>query len=56
MGIRWQDRMCNSRIREIVEIPHIDQFMMKDRWRWMGHALRADLNRFISQAIDWGNL
>ena len=53
MGIRWQDKIRNLRIREIVEIPRIDQFMMKGRWRWMGHALRADPNRIISQAIDW---
>ncbi len=52
MGIRWQDRVRNSTIREIVMIPRIDQFMMKGRWRWMGHTLRAGPNRIISQVQE----
>lgn len=53
MGISWQDRICNSRIGEIVKMPRIDKTMMKGGWRWMRHVLRAGRNSIISQAIEW---
>ena len=51
LGVRWQDRVRNSDIRETTKMPYIDEFIMKSRWRWLGHALRRQ-GRYISEAIQ----
>ena len=52
LGVRWHDRVRNDVIREATNMPYIDQFIMKSRWRWFGHMLRRD-GRYIKEAIQW---
>ena len=41
LGVRWQDRIRNNIIREITDVPYVDEIMMRGRWRWLGNALRT---------------
>ena len=52
LGITWQDRVRNDTIREITKVPYIDEFIIKSRWKWLGHALRRD-GRYVQEAIQW---
>ena len=53
LGVRWQDRVTNDTIREITKVPWIDEWLMANRWRWLGHVLRMDQQRIIREVIDW---
>ena len=53
LGVRWQERVPNSTIREITQVPWLDEWMMSSRWRWLGHILRADQHRIVREAVDW---
>ena len=53
LGVRWQDRVPNSTIREITMVPWLDEWMMATRWRWLGHILRADQHRIVREAVGW---
>ena len=53
LGIRWQDRVRNVTIREVTQVPYIDETLMRDRWRWMGHIHRTEPDRIIREAARW---
>ena len=53
LGVRWQDRIRNNIIREITEVPYVDEIMMRGRWRWLGHALRTGPGRIVHDCINW---
>ena len=53
LGVKWQDRVRNDTIREITKIPYVDEIMMRGRWRWLGHALRAPQERIVHQTFNW---
>ena len=40
LGIKWWDRVSNSRIREITGVQPVDEFVRFSRWKWLGHVLR----------------
>ena len=53
LGVKWQDRVPNSIIREITRVPWLDEWMMTNRWRWLGHILRTNQQRIVREAVDW---
>ena len=53
LGVKWQDRIRNETIREITQVPYVDEIMMRGRWRWFGHALRTPQERLVHQTFNW---
>ena len=53
LGVRWQDRVRNQTIREITRVPYIDEWLMKSRWRWLGHVIRVEPGRIIKESVTW---
>ena len=53
LGVKWQDRIRNERIREITQVPYVDEIMLRGRWRWFGHALRTPQERLVHQTYNW---
>ena len=53
VGIKWQDRVRNETVREITNVPYVDEIMMRGRWRWLGHVLRREEGRLIRDAVRW---
>ena len=53
LGIRWQDRISNETIREIVKIPYIDEWVRKRRWTWLGHTIRSPKQQIMTDAMSW---
>ena len=40
LGIKWWERISNSRIREITGVQRVDEYVRFSRWKWLGHVLR----------------
>ena len=53
LGVNWVDRVRNQTIREITQVPYIDEWLMKSRWRWLGHVLRVEPERIVKEAVTW---
>lgn len=34
-------------------MPYIDEYIMRERWRWMGHILRMEEDRIVRSALQW---
>ena len=53
MGGRWQDRIRNSTLKEITDVPYVEEIMMREIWRMLGHALRTGLGRIVHGSVNW---
>jgi hypothetical protein len=51
LGIKWSDRIRNTTIREVTEVPCVDRVIMDARWRWLGHVMRRDNDRLVKQNV-----
>ena len=40
LGVKWWDRIPNSRIREITKVQPVDEYIRLSRWKWLGHVYR----------------
>ena len=40
LGVKWQDRITNARIREITMVQPVDELVRLSRWKWLGHVFR----------------
>ena len=50
-GIRWQDRVSNTRVLEMCGISCIEAFLLLSQFHWVGHAVRMLHFRIPKQAF-----
>ena len=50
-GIRWQDRVSNTRVLEVCGISGIEAFLLQSQFRWVGHMVRMPDFRIPKQAF-----
>lgn len=51
LGIKWQDRVPNSKVLELSSQLTISTILSKRRMRWLGHVKRMDDNRIPKQLL-----
>ena len=51
LGIKWWERVSNSRIREITGLQPVDEFVRFSRWKWLGHVYRRQ--GLVCDAPGW---
>ena len=51
VGIRWQDRVSNTRVLEMCGISGIGAFLLQSQYRWVGHIVRMPDFRIPKQAF-----
>ena len=51
LGIKWWERVSNSRIREITGLQPVDEFVRFSRWKWLGHVYRR--HGLVRDAPGW---
>jgi len=44
LGITWQDKVTNKKIREQTKLPDALQLLKSYKWKWAGHVARASEN------------
>ena len=52
LNIRWEDRVRNTRIREITKVRPVDECVRLSRWRWLGHSFRRE-GSLVQDGIGW---
>ena len=50
-GIRWQDRVSNTRVLEMCGISGIEAFLQQSQFHWVGHIVRMPNFRILKQAF-----
>ena len=50
-GIRWQDRVSNTRVLEMCGISGMESFLLQSQFRWVGHIVRMPDFRIPKQAF-----
>ena len=54
LEVRLVDRIRVSHMRDVTQVPWIDDVIKRARWSWMGHVMRRDEEeRLIKQAVLW---
>jgi len=48
-GIKWQDRVPNTKVLRLCGITGIEAFLLAAQLRWVGHVVRMDDNRIPKQ-------
>jgi len=44
LGITWQDKVTNKKIREQTKLPNALRLLKSYKWKWAGHVARASEN------------
>jgi len=47
-GVRRIERVSNVELVERVRVKAVEEVVVERRWRWLGHVLRMDGNRWLS--------
>ena len=53
LKVKWQDKVTNASIREVTQVPWLDEVLMTWRWRWFGHVMRREPTRIVTSVHKW---
>ena len=53
LGIRLKDKVRIETIRETTEFIDIIQFTGTRKWKWAGHVIRREDQRWTTEATNW---
>ena len=53
LRIRWQQRISNNRVVEMVDINNISCEVRRRRWNWLGYVLRREDENDCFTALGW---
>ena len=53
IGVRWQDHVRNDDVRQAYGGKCVDEHLMRMRWKWLEHTLRAEDGRIVPGAVLW---
>ena len=53
LGLKLQDKIPCSEIRNRTKIIGITEYVLKQRWRWAGHTARMKDNRWTKRCTEW---
>ena len=51
LNIKWQDRVSNLQVLGMAESTSIEAMILKNRLRWVGHAIPMEDNRLLKQLM-----
>jgi len=53
LGISWNDKVTNEKVREATALPKLEDIIRCRRLRWLGHLSQMDHHRLPQQALAW---
>ncbi|GFO16189.1 endonuclease-reverse transcriptase [Plakobranchus ocellatus] len=53
LNIKLKDRIPTTEIRKKTQVIDIDQYIQRQKWRWVGHIARERDNRWTKRCTEW---
>ena len=52
-GIKWPQKISSEQLMSLVDQKPVEKCLIDRRWRWLGHVLRMDENRWPRRLLMW---